>query len=126
MTNDGKTETPSVEEQQLMFHEKLDSFFRDTGQKAFMAVPELRSIVVVYDFYGKLNDTPGINKGMWLHSEGGSEKPADSIAGSAGATIQALAHMLDEQMALYNKLTNELVEVSKSLAKVKSATGVEG
>jgi hypothetical protein len=121
MTDNGKKETQSADENQpLMFFEKLDGFFRDASQRGFLSVPELRSVVIVYDFHGNLNDTPGIPKGMWLHSEGGAEKPADSITGSAGATIQALAHMLDEQMSLYTRLTTELVEVSKALVDAKN------
>lgn len=107
------------EQQKMLFDEKLNSIFRDASQNAFLKIPELRSVVIVYDFFGKLNDAQGVNKGMWLHASGSGDKPADSIVGSAGATIQALAHMIDEQMAMYAKLSNELLEVSKALAKTK-------
>jgi len=119
MTTNGTEETLSDDQQKMLFEEKLQDFYRKTSDKAFLAVPELRSVVIVFDYKGKLNDAPGVNKGMWLHAEGGAEKPADSIVGSAGATIQALAHIIDEQMNLYSKLSNELLEVSKALVAKK-------
>lgn len=115
-TNQTNTETPLDDEQQkLMFDEALNQVFREACQKAFLQVPELRSVVVVFDYYRNLNDMEGISKGLWLHAEGGSIKPADSVAGSLGATLQAAAHILDEQMQLYVTLTNQLTEVSKAL-----------
>jgi hypothetical protein len=103
------------EQQKLMFDENLNQVFREACQKAFLQVPELRSVVVVYDYYRNLNDMEGISKGLWLHTEGGKTKPSDSVAGSLGATLQAAAHILDEQMQLYVTLTNQLTEVSKAL-----------
>ena len=98
-----------------MFDEQLNDVFRRACQDAFLKVPELRSVVVTYDYYRNLNDMDGVSKGLWLHAEGGSIKPADSIAGSLGATLQSAAHILDEQMQLYVTLTNQLTEVSKAL-----------
>jgi len=109
----------SKDKEHLLFDEQLNRTFRDAAHKAFLQVPELRSVVIVYDFFKGLNDSPDINKGMWLHTEGKAEKPADSIVGSVGATLQALAHMLEEQMQLYSVLSNEILEVSKALAEKK-------
>lgn len=105
------------ENQDLLFDEQLNNQFRDTAHKAFLKVPELRSVVVIYDYYKDLNDAPGINKGMWLHAEGSTEKPVDSVVGSIGATLQALAHMLDEEMRQHSNMTQELVNISKELAE---------
>lgn len=116
-----QTEQPEItgEQKELLFDEKLNGIFRDAAQKSFLKVPELRSVVVVYDFFRNLNDTDGISKGMWLHTDGKAEKPADSIVGSVGATLQALAHMIDEQMQLYASLSNQILELSKTLADKK-------
>jgi len=120
-TNQTKPEIPSDDEQQkLMFDENLNQVFREACQSAFLKVPELRSVVVVFDYYRNLNDMDGISKGLWLHAEGGSVKPADSVAGSLGATLQAAAHILDEQMQLYVTLTNQLTEVSKALMEKRN------
>lgn len=108
-------ETPKDEQQKLMFDEALNGIFRDACNKGFLQVPELRSVVVVYDYYRNLNDTEGISKGLWLHAEGGKDKPADAVVGSLGAILQAAAHILDEQMQLYVTLTNQLTEISKAL-----------
>lgn len=105
------------ENQDLLFDEQLNAVFRDTAHKAFLKVPELRSVVVIYDYYKDLNDASNINKGMWLHAEGSTEKPIDSVVGSIGATLQALAHMLDEQMRQHSNMTKELVELSQELVK---------
>jgi len=111
-----KTETPSDEEQEkLMFDEQLNQIFREACQSAFLKVPELRSAVVVFDFYRSLNDMDGISKGLWLSADGGKIKSADSVTGSLGATLQAAAHILDEQMQLYQTISVQLTEVSKAL-----------
>jgi hypothetical protein len=115
-TNQTNSEIPADDEQQkLMFDENLNQVFREACQSAFLKVPELRSVVVVFDYYRNLNDMEGISKGLWLHAEGGKSKPADSVVGSLGATLQAAAHILDEQMQLYTVLTNQLTEVSRAL-----------
>jgi hypothetical protein len=111
-----KPETPPDDEQEkMLFDEKLNKIFRDACQTAFLQVPELRSAVVVFDFYRNLNDMPGINKGLWLSADGGKTKSADSVTGSLGATLQAAAHILDEQMQLYQVISTQLIEVSQAL-----------
>ena len=116
MTTNSTTsdQTPKDEQQKLMFDEALNSTFRDACHTAFLKVPELRSVVVVYDFYRNLNDLEGISKGLWLHADGGP-KPADAVAGSLGATLQAAAQIIDEQMKMYVMMTNQITEVSKAL-----------
>lgn len=116
-TNSTTPETPSDEQKQLMFDEALNRIFRESCQTAFLQVPELRSVVVVYDYYRNLNDMDAISKGLWLHTEGGKDKPADAVVGALGATLQAAAHILDEQMQLYSVLTNQLTEVSRTLVE---------
>jgi len=103
-----------------MFDERLNQVFREACQTAFLQVPELRSAVVVFDFYRNLNDMDGISKGLWLAAEGGKVKTADAVTGSLGATLQAAAHILDEQMQLYSTISVQLTEVSKALLEKRN------
>ena len=113
------TEPLDPEQQLLMFDEKLNQKFRDTAHQAFLAVPELRSVVVVYDYFRNLNDMPNISKGLWLAAEGGSDKPLDAVAGSLGALLQSTAHVMDELFQRHQTLQNQLVEVSRAILEKK-------
>lgn len=98
-----------------MFDEKLNQKFRDTAHQAFLAVPELRSIVVVYDYFRNLNDMPDISKGLWLSAEGNTHKTNDSVAGSLGAMLQSTAHILDELFQRHQALLTQMTELSKAV-----------
>ncbi len=114
MTESDKVETPP-----LMFDEKLNSIMRDASHLAFLSVPELRSVVVVYDYYRDLNDTPNVSKGLWLSDNGGAQKSIDSIVGSLGALLQSTAHVLDQLFQHHTHLNNQLVEISKQILEKK-------
>lgn len=121
MTTPAETKTQNDSDNQKMtFDESANQVFREACDKAFLKHPEIRSIVVCYDYYKNLNNVNGISKGLWLHAEGGSEKPADSIAGSLQSTLQAAAHILDEYMTLYASLTNQLTELSQAVLEKKN------
>lgn len=107
--------TPNDAEQRAQrFDEEANAVFRAACNTAFLKVPELRSVVVTFDYYGPLNDTPDISKGIWLHAEG-KEKPLDSIAGSLGASLQNAAHIFDEMFSHYELLQSQLTELSKAV-----------
>ena len=113
--------TTSTEQNPLMFDEKLNNMFRNTANGAFLKVPELRSVVVIFDYYRNLNDSPDVSKGLWLSAEStGPEKTPDSILGSLGAVLQSAAHILDENFALHAKLQQELTTVAKELLEKKN------
>lgn len=112
------SQEPEVEPR-YMFDERLDNKFRTVIHSAFLEVPELRSVIVVYDYYRNLNDT-NIGKGMWLSAEGGTEKPIDSVVGSFGALLQSAAHILDEMFQRHQALLTELTKVSKELLEKKN------
>jgi hypothetical protein len=114
------SQEPEVEPN-YMFDEKLDNKFRTVIHSAFLEVPELRSVIVVYDYYRNLNDIQDIGKGMWLSAEGGKEKPIDSVVGSFGALLQSAAHILDEMFQRHQTLLNELTRVSKELLEKQNA-----
>lgn len=107
------------EQKKMYFDEKLNQIFREASHDAFLRVPELRSVVVVYDYFKDLNDADNISKGMWLHTSGNKDKPADSISGSIGATLAALFHMIDEQMQQHMYLTQELTNLTKQVVARK-------
>lgn len=104
----------------MFFDEKLNKEFREAAHRAFLSVPELRSVVVVYDYYRNLNDMPNVSKGMWLNTQGTKDKSPDSVVGSLGAVLQSAAHILDELMQQHNKLNNELVILSKQILEKRN------
>ncbi len=109
------TESNTPVEPPLMFDEKLNAVLRDAAHRAFLATPELRSVVVVYDYYRDLNDNPKVSKGLWLSASGGAQKPVDAVVGSLGALLQSAAHVLDELIQQHNHYNNQLVELSKQI-----------
>ena len=109
------TQTASDENQPLMFDEALNTAFRDTCEAQFLKVPELRSIVVVYDYRRNLNDVASISKGLWLSADGNEQKTPDSMAGSLAALLQSAAHILDENFQMLAMLQVQLTEVSKQI-----------
>lgn len=98
-----------------MFDEKLNGIMREATHRAFLATPELRSVVVVYDYYLALNDAPDVSKGLWLTASGSGTKPIDSVVGSLGALLQSAAHIMDELFQRHNQLNSQLVELSKQI-----------
>ena len=120
-TDENKPETEMTEEQlKMFFDEKLTKMSKDLAQEAFLKVPELRSFIVVYDYYRNLNDADGITKGLWLHRDGKADKPVDSILGSTGAMIQALAHMLDDLMRKHAEVLQQLTQASQEILDLKT------
>lgn len=113
--------TPEPDTKKLLFDEKINAVFRPAINDAFAAVPELRSVVVVYDYYGRLNDAQDIGKGMWLSADGSSPRPSDAIVGSIASTLQCLAHMLDDAFQMVGQLNQEYVDVSRKLLEAKEA-----
>lgn len=121
------TEPTQEEKQKLMFDERLNARFREASHQAFLDVPELRSIVVIYDYYRDLNDMPDVSKGLWLSAEGGPVKPIDSMMGSYGAVIQSAAHILNDLFQRHAELQISLTELSKQiLEKQKELTALKG
>lgn len=121
------SDTQQMDEQKLMFDERLNARFRDASHISFLDVPELRSIVVIYDYYRNLNDLPNVSKGLWLSAEGGPVKPIDSVMGSYGAILQSAAHILNELFQRHAELQQLLTELSKQiLEKQKELTELKG
>lgn len=105
-----------------MFDEDLVAIFREAITAAFRAhAGVLRSVVVNFDYYGTLNDTPGLQKGMFMGPHGGVRTP-DAILGSAKNVIESLHAILErgQQMALgleghLTKLQQSIVNAQKEI-----------
>jgi hypothetical protein len=92
----------------VMFDKQLVELFRPVITEAFLAhVDVLRSVIISFDYHGPLNDTEGINKGVWLGPDGAQTDPA-GIIGSAGVTLQAAATILDRGFQLLDGVRGEL------------------
>lgn len=103
----------------VMFDNKLVELFRPTIDRAFLDHGDvLRSTVVVFDYYGALNDTDGINKAIWLGPEGPQSDPA-GIVGSIGVTLQAAAHMFDRSFQLLHQVREEMESTLSELHERK-------
>jgi hypothetical protein len=105
------------EQQKLMFDEKLNNSFREVAHKAFLDVPELRSVIVIYDYHRNLNDLDNISKGLWLSADGSAVKTIDSVSGSLGAVLQSAAHIFDDLYNHHQALQAELTDLSKQILR---------
>lgn len=91
----------------MMFDSQLVELVRPVIDQAFLEHGDvLRSCCVIFDYYGALNDTDGINKAVWLGPEGPQSDPA-GIVGSIAVTLQAAAHMFDRAFQLLHTVREE-------------------
>jgi hypothetical protein len=103
----------------MLFSEKLNSFFRQAGLQASIHVPELRGFVVIYDYFGTLNDLNGLSKGIALSSDGGPINTPDGLVGITLATMQGLAHLQDDLMNTALGISDHIKESQKELLAAK-------
>lgn len=114
------TEKPAnPETSKMTFDEKLNNLFRQTSHQAFLQVPEVRSILVIYDYFKDLNDSASVSKGFWVHTSGQKDKPIDSIVGTMGALLQSAAHVLDEWIQRHQQLQVETTQLANKLLEKK-------
>jgi len=111
--------TIEPEQRALMFDERLNQGFREVAHKSFLEVPELRSIVVVYDYFRGLNDEPSITHGLWLSASGDPNKSLDAVVGSLGASLQSVAHIMDELFQRHQGLHAQLTALSQAVLDKK-------
>jgi len=107
-----------------MFFDRLNEIFRQAAHSAFLATPELRSVVISYDYFGALNEAPEVKKGIWLHHSGQTQKPADAIVGSFDVMLLNASQIMAELVATRDRLVTECTEASKRLMK-ESADGLQ-
>lgn len=105
----------------VMFDTKLVELIRPAIDESFIQHGDvLRSMLVVYDYHGALNDAPDLNKAVWLGPQGAQQDPA-GIIGSLGATGQAMAHMLDRAFSLRDALREDFEEKVQTLTNTLAA-----
>ena len=107
----------------VMFDTQLVELARPVIDESFIQHGDvLRSMLVVYDYHGPLNDAPDLNKAIWLGPEGAIQDPA-GIIGSIGSTLQAVAHMLDRAFVMRDALREDieakLVELTDTLSELE-------
>jgi|JI10StandDraft_1071094.scaffolds.fasta_scaffold1498457_1 hypothetical protein len=97
----------------LLFDEKANNIMRAAATQSLASIPELRSVVVVYDYHDKLNSVDGLSKGIWLSEGGSNPRSPDAIVGTLGSTLQAAAHMIDELFQCRDNLQKEVTALSQ-------------
>ncbi len=118
-TSTSEASNLTEEQKRMLFSEKLNSFFRQAGLQASIHVPELRGFVVIYDYFGTLNDLNGLSKGIALSSDGGPINTPDGLVGITLATMQGLAHLQDDLMNTALGLSEACKESQKELLAAK-------
>jgi hypothetical protein len=103
-----------------LFFDRLNEIFRQAAHAAFLATPELRSVVISYDYFGTLNEASEVKKGIWLHHSGQAQKPVDAIAGSFDVMLLNATQILAELVATRDRLVAECTQASKQLMKEKA------
>lgn len=97
-------------------------------------VPEIRSVAVIFDYFGSLNDAE-ISKGLWLGRK--DPLPLDAVFGSLMQTQRVLEeqtiHAFGQLQALRTAVIAEtenlhtiLTQKAEALSGEASATGSDG
>lgn len=114
-----QSETPSAPKARLAFDKAAIAKMRESISELFVDHPEVRSVAVVFDYEGGLNDAD-IDKGLWLGTAGTVVSPA-AIFGSIHNTMLVLEQMfvrasrLEQNMRdRYQLLASELLEKQKN------------
>lgn len=105
------------------------SFDRDVAE-AFRKViteqlskhPELRSVAIVFDWRGSLNDRPDVIKGMWLNDRGRVEDPAAVFGGlqNTALMLRGMSDRADECQSNMRELVRQLGnELHARIGKMK-------
>lgn len=105
-----------------MFDERIERIFRPTVSEALVREPELRSVVVIYDFHGPFNDVDGVRKGLWVSGDGSGPKPIDAVVGSLRNTLQCAAEMLNELFMTHAQLSDEILKMSQTILQEKQVS----
>lgn len=114
MTQESQKPPTKIEtESSLPFDEALQTNFQKLAQQSFLKCPELRSVVVVFDYNGKFNDFD-IKKGLWLANKGTKPDYA-SVVGSMRQTAAMLELQMTHLQALHALADKELEEKYKRL-----------
>ena len=100
--------TPPPEEQktQVPFDTAILEKFKATVNQALAEHPELRSVAVVFDFEGGLNDAQ-VNKGLWVGRDGPVIQP-NAIFGSIKNVQMMVETMFDRSVVLTQDMKEQV------------------
>lgn len=93
------------------FDEVIANEFLELTRRLLVQHPELRTVSVVLDYSGRLNEA-GLREGIWLGRSGAVQAP-DALAGSAGQTLKLLSRQLERGHLLLHELESRLAAVMR-------------
>lgn len=99
------------------FDEELVRKFQAACQDAFLDHPELRSVAIVFDYMGGLNDAE-ISKGIWV-SEDGAVKTLEGIHGSLQQLMRMMETMFVRASALSEQMREQATVIGQELVRRK-------
>jgi hypothetical protein len=103
------------------FDQALANQFRKHIHDAISEHPELRSVAVVFDYNGSLNDA-GVLKGVW-QGENGPVSSIPAVAGSIANGLAIMNHQTQRLVQIQQALRAELVKVSQELVQRRQDIG---
>lgn len=101
------------------FDRRAEAEFRKAAAAAFAACPELRSVGVVFDFYGRLNDAAGVSHGVWLDDAGGPPRAGDAVMGSVFATLRHLGRQMEAAVDLAVALRDDVTALTAEAVRLR-------
>jgi hypothetical protein len=101
--------------ERLPFDKALAKKFQDVIQEALLDHPELRSVAVVFDFVGDLNDG-GADRGVWI-GEDGPVRTLEGIHGSIAQMLRMSEMMFVRAQALSNQMREDAAVIGQELVR---------
>jgi hypothetical protein len=98
-----------------IFDVKALKIMQAAAQQVLSVVPEVRSVVVVFDYKGELNDSK-INKGLWLGEGGGVSDPR-AILGTAQNMVAATLETILRAASFRDQLQTDIVQTLQKIKK---------
>jgi hypothetical protein len=110
--------------EEKLFDQLLAELYQDTTHKAFLKAPELRSVLVMFDYSGNLNNEDGVAHGLWVTRDEEKGKSVVSTIGSLGVLLQTSSHLFDLLVQKHAELTGAITQISKEIAeKIQESDG---
>ena len=128
-----ETHSPPPEEKATgqPFDKAALSRMRETAQTVIAAHPEIRSVIVVMDYKGALNDAK-VDRAVWIGDQG-PVTAVDGLFGSLSSMLRVLELMFQRIVVKENELKDQIVVIGNELTKrrndatsntEKTATGI--
>ncbi len=104
-----------------MFDADLVEIFRSAIAEACRRHPDvLRSVVVNFDYYGTLNDAPGLQKGLYLGPHGTVRTP-DAVIGAVKNLLESIAALLAIGQQMAGGLEQHLTKLQQDILQLQKA-----